>query len=122
MPSKAQAAPASIDEGIGAIVNAIATALTAPDAHGPQGQALMQLLQATLGIKKMGAQGPPKQGGPPGAGGAPAMAAGGGTNLAQLQGGGAQPPSAGAGGGPSPTGISADDARRAMAESAGTPG
>lgn len=82
----------------------------------------MQLLQATIGIKKMGAGGG-KQAGPPGAppGGAPSPM-GGGTNIAQLMGGGAQPPSAGAGGGPSPSGMSADDMRRAVASSGGTAG
>lgn len=109
-----KAGPASIDEGLTLIVNAIASALTAPDAAGQQGQALMQLLQATLGIKKMGAGGGQQQ-----QGGAPPQGmSGGGMNLGQLQGAPPSGPSAGAGGGPSPSGMGGDDMRRMMAQSA----
>jgi hypothetical protein len=116
MAKATSAGPASLDEGLNGIVSAISAAMTAPDVAGQQGQALMQLLQATIGIKKMGAGGG-KPGGPPGGappGGAPPMG-GGGTNLNQLMGGAPSGPSAGAGGGPSPTGMSADDMRQAVA-------
>ena len=115
MAKATSAGPASLDEGLNGIVSAISAAMTAPDVAGQQGQALMQLLQATIGIKKMGAGGG-KPAGPPGGappGGPPP--GGGGTNIAQLMGGAPQPPSAGAGGGPSPTGMSADDMRQAVA-------
>lgn len=130
-PAKGSGAPSSVAEGLHNIAMAISSTMTAPDA-GPHLQLLEALQKAVVGA----IQGPPpgqggKPGGPPGAGGPPPGGmAGGGTNIQQLMGGGAggpQPPSAGptppgASGGPSPSGMSADDLRRAQAAMAGTAG
>ena len=117
--TKGTAAPASFAEGANGIVMAITAAMTAPDA-APHLPLLEQLLKAVVGTIQGGAKPP---------GGAPQQ--GGGMNLGQLQGGPQMPPSAGPGapqsaattGGAagSPSGISADDMRRAMAAQGATP-
>lgn len=109
-----------------AVAMAITACMTAPDA-GPHLPLLQQLQQAVIGELQGGGKSQPgaKPAGPPGAppGGAPAPGGVGGIN--GLMG---QPPSgpAGAGGGqpmpgggPSQSGISADDLRRAMAQQQG---
>ena len=113
------------------IVAAISATMMAPDAqqHLPM---LDALLKTTVGaVQKAGAQpGQPGQGGPPGEGGPPGGAPPGGppgggppsgTNIQSLMGGGGQGGPAGPSQ-PSPSGISSDDLRRAVASQAGTAG
>lgn len=117
-------------EGLGDALRALTGAMTAPDAPA-HAQTLMKLQAGMLDIihKVTGTTGapaqpqgaPPMAGAPPGGappGGAPpgARPPGGGTNLALLQGGGAQGPSAAA-----KTSISPDVLRQlAAAGAAGT--
>jgi len=84
----------------------------APDA-GPYLQLLDGLQKAVVGAVHGGQKGPPQPGGP---GAQNQRPMGGGTNLNQLGGQPAQPPSAGPAGGPSQSGISADDLRRMTAQ------
>jgi hypothetical protein len=119
--TKGTPAPASFAEGANGIVMAITAAMTAPDS-GPHLPLLEQMLKAMVGTIQGGA-GAQQQPKPP--------MGGGGTNLGQLQGQPGMPPSAGPGapqspattGGAmgSPSGVSADDMRRAMAAQGATP-
>lgn len=125
--AKGSAAPSSVQEGLAGIAHAITATMTAPDA-GPHLQLLEQLQKAVVGAIQgppPGKAGPPA-GGPPGAAGAPPGGppgmAGGGTNIQQLMGGAQGGPSAGAAGGPTQSGMSSDDLRRAQAAMAGTAG
>ena len=122
MASSKGQGPASVDEGLNSVAQAITATLTAPDAMNPKvHEALMSLMKATLGIKQI-ASGKAPQGAPAGApapGGAPPGAmAGGGTNINQLMGGAPSGPSAGMGGGPTSSGMSAEDLRGAVGASA----
>lgn len=115
-------APTTFIEGMQSVVQMLAATMTAPDS-APHIPLLQQLTAACVGAiqqKNPQAQGqPPGAAQPPGPGGA--MSPGGGTNIASLMGGSPQGPSAAtSGGGPSPSGISSDDMRRAVAAQAGT--
>lgn len=119
MASAKQQGPASVDEGLNSVAQAITATLTAPDATNPQvHEALMQMMKMTLGVKQIASgKGGPPGGQQPGGQGQPGMQ-GGGTNLRQMMGGQPSAPSAGMGGGPSSTGMSADDLRGAVADQA----
>lgn len=129
MAGKAGAAPTTVTEGLGDSLRALVSAMTAPDAT-PIASELMQLQAQMLTVlhKATGASGAQKPpmggappGGPPGAGGPPpggpapgALGGGpGGTNLAQLQGGGGAGPS-----GAARSSVSPDMLRQLAASSA----
>ena len=114
--SKGAPAPSSFAEGANGIVMAITATMTAPDA-GPHLPLLESLLKAVVGQIQGAQGGAPQQPKPP--------MQGGGMNLNQLQGQPPSPPTAGPGGpgsaggppsGMSPSGASADDIRRMMAQ------
>ena len=115
------------------IVAAISATMMAPDAqqHLPMLDALLKTVVSQ--VQKAGPQqgGQPGQGGPPGGGppgGAPpggppgAMSPNGGTNIAKMMGGGQGQDGPAGPSQPSPSGISSDDLRRAVASQAGTAG
>jgi hypothetical protein len=118
-----KSAPTSVAEALNTIAMNISAAMTCSDA-GPHMAFLDSMQKAVIGQIHKGAGGPqggPPQGQPPA--GPPGLQ-GGGTNIGQIMGGGAQPPAT-AGGPPtgSPSGVSADDMRRVMAQqSAGSEG
>lgn len=120
-------APASIAEGYASILQALANAMTAPDA-GPVIPFLIDMQKAVAGQMQKGNQpqkppgGGQPPGGPPGAGGPP-PGGGGGMSLGALQGQPqGQPPGPGGSGGPSTSGASQEDIRRMIGAQAGTPG
>ena len=118
-------APASIAEGYAAILQALASAMTAPDA-GPVVPFLIDMQKAVAGQMQKGnqPQKPGGQGGPPGSGGPGGPPpGGGGMSLGALQGQPQGQPAGpgGAGGGPSPSGISQEDMRRMTGAASGTP-
>lgn len=113
-----QQGPASVDEGLNGVAQAITATLTAPDATNPQvHEALMGLMKATLGIKHIASGKGQAPQAPPG-GAPPGAMQGGGTNIRQMMGGAPSGPSAGMGGGPTSTGMSAEDMRGAAADAA----
>jgi len=114
-----QQGPASVDEGLNGVAQAITATLTAPDATNPQvHEALMGLMKATLGIKHIASGKGQAPGGAPPGGAPPGAMQGGGTNIRQMMGGAPSGPSAGMGGGPTSTGMSAEDMRGAAADAA----
>ena len=130
MAGKGSSAPESVAAGLQQIGAAIQATMMAPDA-APHLALLEQLLKAVVGAAQQGHGAPggakppgaPPGGAPPGPGGPGGPPSGpppgGGTNIGQLMGGGAQGPSAEVSGqGPTQSGISADDLRRAMAAQA----